>query len=160
MNHLTTRTDGEFDAGVVDIGYHYSATPPTIECGVTGTLDPLQPGDLLRASIHLENNGAPFWVDIYAAFVLPDGLLLCITSEGLTTDLDAWATASYLPSGYASGDIVVFETPIPDGLQEGTYAFAAALSPTPEFRPIADIAQLEFVIGGANQLTSSHGSTY
>nr|HDM59079.1 DUF1565 domain-containing protein [Bacillota bacterium] len=35
-NYLTTRTDGAFDSGLVDIGYHYAATPPTIEASIAG----------------------------------------------------------------------------------------------------------------------------
>jgi len=36
VNYLTTRTDGAFDSGLVDIGYHYAATPPTIEASIAG----------------------------------------------------------------------------------------------------------------------------
>ncbi|MCD6328727.1 right-handed parallel beta-helix repeat-containing protein, partial [bacterium] len=108
MNNLTTRTDGEFDAGAVDIGYHYSATPPTIDCEVSDgsdaqakTLDaqPFRPGDTLRALITVENGGLPQWVDIYAAFIMPDGTLLCLVPEGLTMDIAPYLSSMLLPQG-------------------------------------------------------------
>jgi len=52
---LTTRTDNAFDTGIVDIGYHYPATPPTIEASIgtagASSLDVQlsQPGDALGA---------------------------------------------------------------------------------------------------------------
>ena len=36
VNWCTTRTDNGFDSGIVDIGYHYAATPPTIEASIGG----------------------------------------------------------------------------------------------------------------------------
>ncbi|MCD6326288.1 DUF1565 domain-containing protein [bacterium] len=155
MNTLTTRTDDEFDADTVDIGYHYSATPPTIDCEASDGSDaqaemqdarPFRPGDTLRASITVENGGTPQWVDIYAGFIMPDGTLLCLTPDGLTTSL-----APYLPSMLLSQaldptsiDILQFE--ISEFVPTGTYTFAAALSLTASFRPIGDISTTTFQI--------------
>jgi len=146
VSNLTTRTDGVFDTGVADIGYHYSATPPTIDCDVSGTGEPLVPGDVLSASIDIENAGLPLWVDVYPGFILPDGNIFCVTPDGLTTDLVPWAATSLLPSHFVLGDIVVFETELPEGLPNGTYTFAAALSLTGDFRPIGDVAFAEFQV--------------
>jgi len=156
VGSLTTRTDGEFDAGVVDIGYHYSATPPTIECDVsdgsdalTGVLDEqsFTPGDTLSASISMENGGLRLWVDVYAGFILPDGSIYCITPDGLTTDITPWEATILLPTHLASCDIAVFHGLVPGGLPVGTYKFAAALCLTDEFRPIGDLAFAQFTIG-------------
>jgi hypothetical protein len=153
VGNLTTRTDGAFDTGVVDIGYHYSATPPTIQASVANLTNPsvpaiphFAPGETLSASISAENGGLPVWVDIYAAFILPDGTLLCVGPGGLTTDLAPWAANSLLPTDSASGDIVVFQVRLPGGLPEGAYTFAAALSLTGDFRPIGDIAFAGFAV--------------
>jgi len=146
VGKLTTRTDGAFDAGVVDIGYHYSATPPTIECFVSAGNEPLHPGDVLSASIDIENAGLPLWVDIYAGFILPDGSIFCVTPTGLTTDIVPWAATSLLPSHFVLGDIAVFDGLVPGGLPEGPYTFAAALSVTGQFRPIGDVAFAEFQV--------------
>jgi hypothetical protein len=154
VGNLTTRTDGAFDAGVVDIGYHYSATPPTIQASVANLTNPLVPaiahfvpGETLSATIALENGGLPVWVDIYAGFMLPDGSIYCISPDGLTTDLIPWAATSLLPTDFVSGDVVVFEVQMPAGLPQGAYAFAAALSLTGDFRPIGDIAFCQFAVG-------------
>jgi hypothetical protein len=154
VGNLTTRTDGAFDTGIVDIGYHYSATPPTIQASVANLTSPsvppiphFAPGETLSASIRIENGGLPLWVDIYAAFILPNGTLFCIAPDGLTGDFVAWSTACLLPTDFVSGDIVVFEVQLPDGLPAGAYAFAAALSLTGEFRPIGDIAFSQFAVG-------------
>jgi len=146
VSHLTTRTDGAFDADTVDIGYHYSATPPTIDCFVSAGHEPLHPGDTLNASIDIENAGLPQWVDIYAGFILPDGSIFCVTPTGFTTDLVPWAATSLLPAGFASGDIAVFDGLVPGGLPEGPYTFAAALSLTGDFCPIGDIAFAQFAL--------------
>jgi len=153
VGNLTTRTDGAFDTGVVDIGYHYSATPPTIQASVANLTNPsapaiphFAPGESLSASVAVENGGLPLWVDIYAAFILPDGTLFCVGPDGLTTDLVSWTATSLLPSNFNSGDVVVFEAQMPEGLQEGSYTFAAALSLTGEFRPIGDIAFAGFAV--------------
>ncbi|MBN1592721.1 MAG: right-handed parallel beta-helix repeat-containing protein, partial [Candidatus Coatesbacteria bacterium] len=143
---MATRTDGVFDTGTLDIGYHYSATPPTIDCEVSGEGQPLLPGGPLVASFRVENAGLPIWVDIYAGFILPDGTILLVTPNGFTTDFAPFIETVHLPAGYASDDITVFDSLIPDGLPDGTYVFAAALSLTGSFRPIGDIAAMQFAI--------------
>ncbi len=156
VGRLTTRTDGEFDGGVVDIGYHYSATPPTISCEVSDGSDaldaqPFQPGDNLIASINLANGGLSLWVDVYAGFILPDGTIFCITPDGLTTDFAPFIEASHLRADSNSGDIIVFDGLVPGGLPEGAYTFAAALSLTGAFRPIGDVATTGFAVGGVGR---------
>ena len=155
ISSRTTRTDGAFDAGVVDIGYHYSATPPTIEASVANLTNPSVPaiphfaqGEILAASVKVENGGLPLWVDVYAGFILPDGSIYCVSPNGLTTDLVPWAAAAHLPSNFNSGDIVVFEAQTPGGLPEGAYTFAAALSLTGGFRAIGNIAFSQFKVQG------------
>ncbi|MBN1592969.1 MAG: DUF1565 domain-containing protein [Candidatus Coatesbacteria bacterium] len=148
---MTTRTDGEFDTGTLDIGYHYSATPPTIGCQVsdgTDALDaqPLLSGDPLVASFSVENAGLPLWVDIYAGFILPDGTILLVTPNCFSTEFAPLFETIHLPAGYTSDDIKVFDALIPDGLPDGTYTFAAALSLTGSFRPIGDIAACQFAV--------------
>ncbi|MBN1594209.1 MAG: right-handed parallel beta-helix repeat-containing protein [Candidatus Coatesbacteria bacterium] len=146
---MTTRTDGEFDTGTLDIGYHYSATPPTIGCEVSDGFEtlPLTTGDPLTASFSVENAGLPLWVDIYAGFILPDGTILLVTPNGFTTEFVPFIETVHLPADYASADITVFDAPIPDGLPDGVYTFAAALSLGGEFRPIGEIATSSFEIG-------------
>jgi len=146
VSNLTTRTDGAFDTGIVDIGYHYSATPATIDCHTSSAGEPLAPGDTLSASISIENAGLPLWVDVYAGFILPDGSIYCITPDGFTPDLVPWAPTSHLPTDFASPHIAVFHGLVPGGLPEGTYTFAAALSLTGAFRPIGDIAFASFAV--------------
>lgn len=155
LSYRTTRTDGVGDAGMLDIGYHYSAAPPTIECTVGRASEPLtldteatqfQPGDVLRASITISNDGPPVWVDVYAAFFLPDGSLRCITYDGLTGELVPFSSALMLPQGLEAAEIGVLEEQIAEGLPAGTYTFAAVLSLTYEFRPITGIAETRFVI--------------
>ena len=148
VGNLTTRTDSEFDADIVDIGYHYSATPPTIDCDVSSAGEPLAPGDSLSASISVENGGLPQWVDIYAGFILPDGTIFCVTSDGLTTDFTPFIDAIHLAANSTSGDLVVFDGLVPGGLPEGTYTFATALSLTGSFRLIGDISFAGFAVGG------------
>jgi len=146
VSNLTTRTDGAFDAGTVDIGYHYSATPPTIQCIVSAGSEPMHPGDALTASISIESLGLREWVDIYAGFILLDGTIYCISPDGLTTEFTPWLETVFLLTNYVSADVVVFEGVVPGGLPDGTYTFAAALSLTGSFRPIGDVAFAEFQV--------------
>jgi len=156
-NWCTTRTDGAFDTGLVDIGYHYAATPPTIEPSVGGAggavaagadeAPVLGPGDVLRAQITVANEGWPIWVDFYAAFVAADGTVFYITPDGLTTDFTPYAIDILLDDGLHFGPASVFEFVLNEHVAPGDYVFAAALSRAREpFRPIGPITFSRFRI--------------
>ncbi len=151
---MTTTTDNAFDAGATDIGYHYSATPPTIVCQITtgGTvaavLDEapvLRPGDTLSAQVTVQNDGWTFWADVFAAFIAADGTVFYITPNGLTSAFTPYAIDVRLDDGLHFGPAPVFEFALNEHVVPGTYAFAAALSRAREpFRPIGDIAFAAF----------------
>jgi len=156
VSHLTTRTDGAFDTGVVDIGYHYSATPPTIVCQITtgGTvaaiLDEapvLRPGDTLSAQVTVQNDGWTFWADVFAAFIAADGTVFYITPNGLTSAFTPYAIDVRLDDGLHFGPAPVFEFALNEHVPTGDYIFATALSRAREpFRPIGDIAFASFAV--------------
>ncbi len=170
--NLTTQTNGAFDAGIVDIGYHYAATPPTIEASIASAgASPLNatpsypasdggaiiagadeapvlgPGDTLRAQVEVANEGWPIWVDFYAAFVAADGTVFYITPDGLTTDFTPYAIDVLLDDGLHFGPASVFEFTLNEHVIPGDYIFAAAFSRAREpFRPIGSIATARFRI--------------
>jgi len=155
MNFFTTRTDGAFDTELVDIGYHYAATPPTIEASIGGgaiiagaaEAPALGPGDRLRAQVAVGNDGWPIWVDFYAAFVAADGTVFYITPDGLTTDFTPYAIDVLLDEGLHFGPACIFEFTLNEHVIPGDYLFAAALSRAREpFRPIGSIASVQFRI--------------
>ncbi|MBN2208542.1 MAG: right-handed parallel beta-helix repeat-containing protein [Candidatus Coatesbacteria bacterium] len=158
MGELTTRTDSAFDTGIVDIGYHYSATPPTIEAsigasGTTGTgageAPVLLSGDILSAQVTVENDGWTFWADVYAAFIAPDGAVFYLTPSGLTSDFTPYAIDVRLDDGLHFGPFTIFEFTLNEHVPAGNYTFAAALSRAREpFAPIGDIAFSQFTVGG------------
>lgn len=155
VNDLTTRTDGAFDTDAVDIGYHYSATPPTIECEAwdgSDALDerPFQAGDTLIASVTVENGGQPLWADVYAGFIAPDGSILFVSSGGLQSEPAPFLETVLLPQSLPRTRINIFETQLPSGIPEGTYTFAAVLSLTGGFRPIGEIALDRFMVGASS----------
>jgi len=154
---MTTTTDNAFDAGATDIGYHYSATPPTIVCQITtgGTvaavLDEapvLRPGETLSAQVTVQNDGWTFWADVFAAFIAADGTVFYITPNGLTSDFTAYAIDVRLDDGLHFGPAPVFEFALNEHVPTGDYTFAAAISRAREpFRPIGDIAFASFAVG-------------
>jgi len=80
VNWCTTRTDGAFDSGLVDIGYHYPATPPTIEASIAGAgASPLH-GELPRLIGVL--GGIMPWTMADRALVPGEALSAQVTSGG------------------------------------------------------------------------------
>ena len=68
------------DSGVVDMGYHYplgSDECPSIDCLLNDEL--FFPGDELVSSVGISNPGPDVTVDLYVAFVMPDGAILCVS---------------------------------------------------------------------------------
>ncbi|MCD6326960.1 right-handed parallel beta-helix repeat-containing protein [bacterium] len=157
----TTRTDNVPDAGMVDIGYHYPGTPPTIDCRIaTGSIvaagvdeaPRFTPGDRLTAQASLRNDGPPIWVDIYAGFLCPGGSILCLTAEGLTPDFGPLVRDFLLDTGMAIDPTTLLSYEITVHVPEGEYAFATALSFAREpFRPIGQISTAEFLIMGGER---------
>lgn len=130
LDSLTTQTDGMPDIGMVDMGYHYpvasSSEPPTVACFLNEVV--FAYGDPLVGYLEVENPIAETFVDVYIAFVMPDGALLCLTDRGLETELRPWAAGACLPGGLTFGPEAVLSTVVPDGTPLGCYTFAAALT--------------------------------
>jgi len=147
LGQLTTRTDSEADAGVVDMGYHYPIYlgEATIECSLNASR--FRPGDYLVGSLKVANDGPDIEVDVYVAFVLPDGAIFCITPHGgLIGEILPWIRYMPLPENYSFGPAPMFQTTVPDGLPFGDYLFAAALSSPERFEVIGDIALFPFTL--------------
>jgi len=145
LDELTTRTDGSPDTGTVDMGYHYPpalAQNPYIECSLNES--EFAHGDLLVGFIEAQNPGPDVAVDVYVAFVLPDGAIVSLTSSGLTAGIHSWVSNVVLPSGFHFGPSEVLQTTVPH--RPGSYLFAAALTEPGQFEFIGEPSLFSFRI--------------
>ncbi|MCD6326052.1 hypothetical protein J7M28_00650 [bacterium] len=92
------------------------------------------------------NEAPDITCDVYVAFIMPDGTLLCICAAGLVTDITPYATGIPLPEDFAFGPGLVFQIPIPVGVPAGSYQFAAALSTPGGLNIVGDISMVSFAI--------------
>ncbi|HUT03939.1 MAG TPA: right-handed parallel beta-helix repeat-containing protein [bacterium] len=146
LDEFTTSTNGVPDAGIVDMGYHYPPTPqqnPYIESSVNYPGE-FAPGDLLVGFIEVHNPGADFPVDVYVAFVLPNGTVVSLTSSGLTIGIHPWASNVVLPTGLHFGPSEVIRTTVPQS--PGSYLFAAALTEPGQLEFIGEPSLFPFTI--------------
>jgi len=153
---MTTRTDNMPDVGMVDIGYHYPGTPPTIECQVgagstftagVGEAPRFTAGDTLTVQASLQNDGPPIWVDVYAGFVCPDGTILCLTPSGLTSDFGPLVRDYLLDTGMSIAPTTLLSYELSAHVPQGEYTFATAISFAREqFRPIGAISTAPFSV--------------
>jgi len=145
LDELTTRTDCRPDTGVVDMGYHYPLTldqNPEIECSLNES--EFAPGDALVGFIEAQNPGPDVAVDVYVAFVLPDGAIISLTSGGLTSGMYPWVSNVVLPSGFDFVPTEVIRTTAPQS--PGDYLFAAALTKPGVFEFVGEPSLFPFTI--------------
>ncbi|MCD6326051.1 right-handed parallel beta-helix repeat-containing protein [bacterium] len=149
LNQMTTRIDGALDSGVVDLGYHYPSDAtqddPTIACYLNAS--EFAEGDLIAGTVEIENQGPDSTVDIYVAFVMSDGAIVCLTNQGFAVGIYPFMADVFLPEGFRSGPAELFAIPLPGGLQTGDYLFAAALSAPGVFEIIGDYGVFSFTLG-------------
>ncbi len=126
LTSLTTQTDGALDTNRVDIGYHYAPVQVAIQSYLNG--GSFAPGDSIQCSIAVQNAGPQLWVDLYLAFVLPDGAVAYLVNGGFDADAGPWLTNVALPAGFTFGPATVFELTVPVETPTGQYKFAAALT--------------------------------
>ena len=146
LERYTTRTDLGLDSGVVDIGYHYPLAfeYPTTECYLNEAQ--FAQGDLLEGTLKIENKSEDIEVDLYVAFVLPDGAIFSLTYDGLPIGIFPWEEELSLPQGYSWGPIKIIQVLLPGGLPNGDYIFASALSTPGEFEIIGEISIFWFSV--------------
>ena len=145
LDELTTRTDCGPDAGVADMGYHYPLTSgegPVIECLLNA--DEFSTGDQLVGLYEINNPGAQVTVDVYFAFVMPDGAILCISSTRIDFGIFPCMTDVFLEQGYSMAPETLVDIAVPGGLPDGGYLFAGALSTPGEFAVIGDLSLFAF----------------
>ncbi|MBN2208101.1 MAG: right-handed parallel beta-helix repeat-containing protein [Candidatus Coatesbacteria bacterium] len=145
---LTTRTDQIPDTGIVDMGYHYYPTTtgegPVIECSLNS--NNFSPGDQLFALYQIENPGPDVMVDIYFAFVFPDGAILCISPARIDFGIFPCMTDVLLQQGYSTGATSLLSIGVPGGLPVGSYLFAGALCLPGQFVFIGAPSLFPFII--------------
>jgi hypothetical protein len=147
LDQLTTRTDGVLDAGIVDMGYHYPLAlgqKPIIVCSLNS--DEFSPGDLLVALYDIDNPGADITVDVYFAFAMPDGAILCISPARIDFGIFPCCTDVFLHQGYAMEPTSLLSIAVPGGLPVGNYLFAGALSEPGRFEVIGEPCLFPFTI--------------
>lgn len=125
---LTTSTNRAPDTGIADIGYHYpasAATEPNLE--VTSSLNSywFYAEDTLKAGAWLRNNDIEITVDIYAYFQLfGDPERIYIASDGTPTrSLSRLFDGLSLPTGFAAGPQVIFESVVPASATTGDFSY-------------------------------------
>ena len=147
LDELTTRTDCGPDTGIVDMGYHYPIYlgGPTIECSLNASR--FRPGGYLVGSLKVANDGLDIEVDVYVAFVLPDGAIFYATPHGgLIGEIQPWMQYMLLPEGYSYGPAPMFEAIVPGGIPHGDYLFAGALSTPGVFEVIGELSLFPFTL--------------
>ncbi|HUT04216.1 MAG TPA: right-handed parallel beta-helix repeat-containing protein [bacterium] len=145
LDELTTRTDCGPDAGVADMGYHYPLTSgeaPVIECSLNAA--EFWPGDQLVAMYDIDNPGPDITVDVYFAFVFPDGAILCISPDRIAFGIFPYMMGLFLEQGYSMEPETLVDIAVPGGLPGGGYLFAAALSSPERFEVIGDLSLFAF----------------
>ncbi len=146
LDTYTTRTDQMPDSGIVDMGYHYPLTSdegPTIECFLNA--DEFFPGDQLVGLYDIDNPGPDITVDVYVAFVMPDGAILCVSPTRIDFGIFPYQTDLFLPQGYSMEPTPLVSLGVPGGL-EGDFLFAAALSRPDEFEVIGNLSLFPFTL--------------
>jgi hypothetical protein len=129
------------------MGYHYptmTGQGPVIECSLND--NEFSPGELLVALYDIENPGPDITVDVYFAFVMPDGAILCISPARIDFGIFACMTDVFLHQGYSLEPTSLLSLAVPGGLPVGNYLFAGALSETGRFEVIGDISLFEFAL--------------
>ncbi|MBN2207856.1 MAG: hypothetical protein JW759_00950, partial [Candidatus Coatesbacteria bacterium] len=94
--------------------------------------------------LEAHNPGPEIVVDVYVAFVLPDGAVFSLTVSGLAAGVRPWWSNVVLPNGFDSGMVEVFRTDVPKA--PGDYLFAAALSDRGRFEFIGEPSTFPFTI--------------
>ncbi|MBN2209368.1 MAG: hypothetical protein JW759_08745 [Candidatus Coatesbacteria bacterium] len=153
LGKVTTRTDGVPDAGTVDMGYHYPLAPqlsPYIESWVNYPGE-FAPGDALVGFVEAHNPGADVGVDVYVAFVLPNGAITSLTNSGLTLGTYPWVSNVVLPSGFHFGPTEVLRITVPES--PGDYLFAAVLTEPGRFEFICGPSLFPFTVTGSYGLS-------
>ncbi|MBN2209464.1 MAG: right-handed parallel beta-helix repeat-containing protein [Candidatus Coatesbacteria bacterium] len=147
LDGLTTRTDGEPDGGVADMGYHYPlpGAGTSIRCFLNDTY--FTAGDLLVGSLEVSNQGPEVSVDIYVGFITPDGDILSFTGASFASGLAPLVTNQLLPTGFSHGPEALFELVLPANVPRGHYAFGAALMRPGEYRILGQMSSYQFNIG-------------
>ena len=146
LSNYTTRTDHEPDTGVVDVGCHYRlpASEPKMECFLNSDWFIAQ--SKLEIWATLENEAAQTTCDVYLAFIMPNGAIFCITPSGLSDQILPFVSNVTMPQDFAFGPSLIFETTIPDGIEDNGYALACALSMPGGLQIIGDIGMVDFSI--------------
>jgi len=147
LDELTTRTDCGPDTGVVDMGYHYplgSDEGPTVECSLNAA--EFLPGDQLTGEYGIDNAGPDIAVDVYFAFVMPDGAILCISPTRIDFGIFPCMTDLFLEKGYSMEPETLIDLTVPGGLPAGGYLFAGALSEPGRFEVIGDLSLFPFTL--------------
>lgn len=127
----TTQTDDSPDTGIVDMGYHYPIPEALYDVTVECTLNDSRyaVGDLMQGFLTADNRGAEVVVDIYIAFMMPDGAIYSLTPDGIAGGIGAWLSNVTLPPGF-TGPEKVFELVVPGSVEPGLYWCIAALAPS------------------------------
>jgi hypothetical protein len=139
----TTRSDGVFDFGRVDMGYHYPgiSPPPSIECKLSFCFVPLLP---IKGYLSLENMGPETFADVYVIFICPDGGFISFTESGFVTGLEPWLSNVHLPTGYIFDMQEMFAIELSGDEDPGAYYLIAALTMPDEFTFAAEPSVLTF----------------
>lgn len=151
VSDRTTQSDGTPDTGVVDMGYHYPilADPVNVEleCWLNG--EEFSPGDLMQGNLKITNKGADVVLDVFVAFVLPNGSVLNFTDDGFYPGIWPWRIGWFMPSGYVFGPEMLFALTVPDGVPAGQYLYASAAGLSESSFEFISAAAQPFTVTGA-----------
>lgn len=126
LHRRTTRTDEALDTGQLDVGFHYPIPGRWIKCLLNSS--EYERGELITTSLAIQNDGAPFYADLYTCFVLPDGAIMSFDGAAWDIGIYPWLSDLLLETGFAAGPDIFYTGYIPGNAPLGPYLFAAALT--------------------------------
>jgi hypothetical protein len=147
MDRMTTRTDGIFDSGKVDMGFHY---PPHIQpmLHTDQYKTTYRAGDSVDIMLDLITAPANINVDIYFAMMNPDGNLY--TYPAWDDILKPLAVDIELPGDLDLGDINILSFSIPSEhppiKEKGTYSLLIAVTKPATSDLLSEISSVSFKI--------------
>jgi len=95
--------------------------------------------------VGIDNPGPDITVDVYVAFVMSDGAILCVAPPRFDFGIFPYQTDLFLPQGFSQEPSPLVNVTVPGGL-EGDFLFAAALSTPGEFEVIGEPSLFSFTL--------------
>jgi hypothetical protein len=144
---LTTRIDGIFDSGRIDMGYHY---PPLVqfELGIEPEKESFKDGALLKILLNIDTAPAKTDVDVYFLMLDPQDKIYSFPAWNM--ELQPAIENITLPENLSLHDYSFLEITLPSEKppikEAGTYTFAILAAKAGTMTPISNLSTVSFKV--------------